>query len=75
MNPRSHYEWFIIPRVNCEWLNLVSKKFACATEAGQFKIILLVMDRAGWHRSDRLLIPSIICVAYLPAYSPELLPA
>jgi transposase len=30
------------------------------------------MDRAGWHISERLVIPSEICVEYLPAYSPEL---
>ena len=60
------------PRVNCEWLNLVWEKFACATGAGLSKIILLVMDRAGWHISERLVIPSGICVEYLPAYSPEL---
>jgi transposase len=29
------------------------------------------MDRAGWHRSDQLVIPSGIRVEYLPAYSPE----
>jgi hypothetical protein len=33
------------------------------------------MDRAGWHRSERLVIPSGIYVEYLPAYSPELQPA
>ncbi|WP_445240191.1 transposase [Microcoleus vaginatus] len=38
-------------------------------------MILLVMDRAGWHISERLVIPSGICVEYLPAYSPELQPA
>ena len=33
------------------------------------------MDRAGWPRSERLVIPSGIYVEYLPAYSPELQPA
>jgi transposase len=37
--------------------------------------LVLVMDRAGWHMSQRLVIPSGICVEYLPAYSPELQPA
>jgi transposase len=45
------------------------------TVAGQSKIILLVMDRAGWHRSDRVVLPSGIYVEYLPPYSPELQPA
>jgi transposase len=34
-----------------------------------------VMDRAGWHISERLVIPSGMYVEYLPAYSPELQPA
>ncbi len=43
--------------------------------AGKSKIILLVMDRAGWHRSDKVVLPSGIYVEYLPPYSPELQPA
>jgi transposase len=43
--------------------------------AGKPKIILLVMDRAGWHRSERVVLPSGIYVEYLPPYSPELQPA
>lgn len=46
--PTGKTEWFIIPRVNCEWLSLVLENFARATGAGQSKTILLVMDRAGW---------------------------
>lgn len=73
--PTGTTEWFIIPRVNIEWLNLVLEKFAEQTVAGQSKIILLVMDRAGWHMSDRVVLPSGIYVEYLPPYSPELQPA
>jgi transposase len=73
--PTGKTEWFIIPRVNCEWLSLVLENFALQIGAGPSKIILLVMDRAGWHISERLVIPSGICVEYLPAYSPELQPA
>ncbi|WP_333454066.1 transposase [Microcoleus sp. K5-D4] len=35
----------------------------------------MVMDRAGWHRSERVVVPSAIYVEYLPPYSPELQPA
>ncbi len=73
--PTGKTEWFIIPRVNIEWLNLVLENFACASGAGQSKTILLVMDRAGWHVSARVVTPSEIYVEYLPAYSPELQPA
>ncbi|WP_397333891.1 transposase [Nostoc sp. FACHB-145] len=51
-------EWFIIPRVNIEWFNLVLEQFAKATGAGENKIILLVVDRAGWHMSGKVMISS-----------------
>ena len=69
--PAGKTEWFIIPRVNIEWLNLVLENFALQSGAGQSKTILLVMDRAGWHVSDRVVIASGIYVEYLLAYSPE----
>ena len=45
--PTGKTEWFIIPRVNIEWLNLVLENFAEQTVAGKSKIILLAMDRAA----------------------------
>jgi transposase len=33
--------------------------------------MVLVMERAGWHRSDKVVLPSGIYVEYLPPYSPE----
>jgi transposase len=49
----------------------VLEQFALQTGAGTSKKILLVMDRAGWHRSDKVVLPSGIYVEYLPPYSPE----
>lgn len=68
-------EWFIIPRVNIEWFNLVLEQFAKATGAGENKMILLVVDRAGWHMSDKVVIPEGIFLEPLPPYSLELQPA
>ena len=48
------------------------KVFAKEVGASQDKIILLVEDGAGWHRSDRVELPSGIVTEILPAYSPEL---
>jgi transposase len=36
--------------------------------------IIMVVDCAGWHRSEDLVIPSNISLYYLPPYSPELNP-
>ena len=43
--------------------------------AGPEKPILLVLDGAGWHRSDHLRIPPGIHLLFLPPYSPELQPS
>jgi transposase len=38
------------------------------------ELIVLIMDGAGWHKSNGLRVPSGIRVLLLPAYSPELNP-
>jgi len=47
--------------------------FAREAEAGLGRIILLVLDNAGWHAN--LKIPDGIRLIYLPPYTPELQPA
>jgi len=49
--------------------------FAREAEAGLGRIILLVLDNAGWHGSTGLTIPDGIRLVYLPPYTPELQPA
>lgn len=75
--------WYLIPRVNTTWMNLVLETFATEAGANENKIILLVQDRAGWrhevsplgHRSQKVNFPPGIETEFLPAYSPELQPA
>lgn len=66
--------WYLIPRVNTLWLNLVYQNFALDAGISEKKI-LLVEDNAGWHRSKKAKIPEGITVEFLPPYSPELQPA
>ncbi|MEG4990294.1 IS630 family transposase [Microcoleus sp. BR0-C5] len=76
VNPKTgdnHY--YLIPRVNVQWLNLVFETFAKEVGAGEEKIILIVEDNAGWHRSNKVCLPLGIKVEPLPPYSPELQPA
>jgi transposase len=35
---------------------------------------VLIMDRAGWHKSNALVLPEKITILLLPSYSPELNP-
>lgn len=67
--------WYLILRVNTQWLNLVYENFAVDAQIAQGKKVLLVEDNAGWHRSKFVKVPEGITVEFLPAYSPELQPA
>jgi transposase len=49
--------------------------FARQAGAGPHKQIVLVLDRAGWHASQRLRVPYHVHVLFLPPYSPDLPPA
>lgn len=68
-------EWLILPRVKVPWFNLALAEFAQAVGAGPNKHILLVIDGAGWHRSEQVIVPEGIHLLFLPPYSPELQPA
>lgn len=48
-----------------------------AVELGASKdhAVLLVLDQAGWHTSDKLRVPEGIELLFLPSHSPELQPA
>ena len=37
-------------------------------------LIIMQLDRAGWHRSNSLKIPENIRLIFPPSYSPELIP-
>lgn len=51
------------------------KSFATAVDPQNRKLIVLVLDQAGWHMSKKLEVPSNILLIPLPAYTPELSPA
>ncbi len=47
---------------------------AQAVGVSKQKQIVLVLDRAGWHKSLALTIPEGLHLLFLPPYSPELQP-
>lgn len=67
--------WYLIPRVNTRWLNVVYQNFAIDAGVSANRMLVLVQDNAGWHRSQKVKIPEGIILEFLPAYSPELQPA
>ncbi len=48
---------------------------AFAAGVGADKIVIIVLDNAGWHVSPRLRVSDGIRLCFLPPYTPELQPA
>jgi hypothetical protein len=62
----------VADRVNIEVFSLALAHFAQEVSAGPDRHVVLVLDRAGWHKSGEVLMPEGIHLLFLPPYSPEL---
>jgi hypothetical protein len=67
--------WFVCTTVDTDLFSAVLAAFARAVGAGEDKLIVLVLDNAGWHVSDRLAVPDGVVLEFLPPDTPELQPA
>jgi transposase len=67
--------WFLMPTVRTDIFSQVLAAFAQAVGAGPDKLVMVVVDRAGWHTSEHVQVPDGIVLVFLPPYSPELQPA
>ena len=67
--------WALVPTVNAQAMSTVLAAFAqeCGIDA-QHRAVL-VLDGAGWHTAQRLVVPEGIHPVFLPPASPELQPA
>lgn len=61
--------WYLSDGVSKEFFEALLETFAREAEAGVARIILLVLDNAGWHGPANLKIPDGIRLIYLPPYS------
>ncbi len=68
-------QWLILPAVETDVFSLALKHFAEAVGAGPKRRVVLVVDGAGWHVGEELVVPDGIHLVFLPSYSPELQPA
>jgi transposase len=87
---RTKYEWLyvygfarpktgetftvILPRVRAERMAEALEAFAAHADPGRTKILVLVVDNAGWHRAKRLAVPGNVRLHFLPPCTPELQP-
>ena len=71
--------WYLLPVLNTKAFQAVLDDFAVTalepSQPGRSKRILLVLDRAGWHTSQKLRVPDGIELIFQPAYSPEVQPS
>lgn len=71
-NPRTGEKFtLLLPNVNIQCMNIFLLEFA---KVNKDQKIVMVMDGAGWHQSNKLIIPGNIRIIILPPYSPELNP-
>jgi transposase len=87
---RTRYEWLdvygfarprtgqtftvLLPRVNVERMADALAAFAAHADPGGAKVLVLVVDNAGWHTAKRLAVPPNVVLHFLPPCTPELQP-
>jgi DDE superfamily endonuclease len=64
----------ILPRVNAELMGQALAEFARAADPEGRKLLVLLVDNAGWHVAKRLAVPANVALYRLPPCTPELQP-
>lgn len=67
--------WYLTNGVSKPLFEALLALFASEAGAGKDRIVLLLLDNAGWHTEPGLSVPEGIQLIYLPPYTPELQPA
>jgi transposase len=65
----------ILPRVNAELMGQALAEFAKRADPEGRKLLVLLVDNAGWHMAKRLVVPPNVALYRLPPCTPELQPA
>jgi len=66
-----HFDSLVLPRVNSQCMQIFLDEVA---QRHAEENIIMVLDGAGWHRSQRFKMPDNLRFHFLPPYSPELNP-
>jgi len=64
----------ILPRVNAELMGQALAEFARQADPLGEKLLVLLVDNAGWHVAKRLAVPANVALYRLPPCTPELQP-
>jgi DDE superfamily endonuclease len=65
----------ILPAANADWMGLALAEFARWADPAGAKLLVVLVDNAGWHVAQRLVVPPNVVLRRLPACTPELQPA
>jgi DDE superfamily endonuclease len=87
---RTRYEWLyvygfarpktgesfsvLLPRVKAERVGEALAAFAAGVDPSGEKVLVVLVDNAGWHVAKRLLVPPNVVLHRLPPCTPELQP-
>jgi len=64
----------LVRRVNTDRMGEVLAAFAAHADPDGRKVLVLVVDNAGWHVAKRLAVPPNVVLHFLPPCTPELQP-
>jgi transposase len=64
----------LLPRVKAERMAEALAAFAAHADPGGTKVLVLVVDNAGWHTAEGLVVPANVRLHFLPPCTPELQP-
>jgi hypothetical protein len=67
--------WYLATGIDKALFQGILALFAREAGAGRDRIVILVLDGAGWHGEPGLTVPDGIRLVCLPPYTPELQPA
>jgi transposase len=67
--------WWIVPLLNHQVFSQILDDFAQHFQLGERKRIILALDQARFHTTEKIKIPQGIDLLFLPPKSPELQPA
>src|SRR5262249_32692471 len=65
----------ILPAANTDWMALALEEFARWADPAGEKLLVVLVDNAGWHVAQRLGVPPDVGLHRLPSGPPELQPA
>ena len=66
--------WLLMPTVNLEVMSLALENWIKEIDPEHKKLLILMVDQAGWHQSKKLKVPDNVVLYPLPPYTPELQP-